>query len=113
VKLFNVTFDCADPPKVAGFWAELLGRSMAPGSGEFYAFLPGIPGEPNLLFLRVPEGRVGKNRVHLDLDADDLDEARRRVEGLGATFVHEKDEFGVHWMTFQDPEKNEFCIGTH
>lgn len=113
MKLFNVTFDCADPANVGGFWAELLGRSMAPGSNEFFAFLPGDHGEPNLLFLRVPEERAGKNRVHVDLDAPDLAEARRRVEGMGATFVHEKDEYGVHWMTFQDPEQNEFCIGTH
>ena len=110
MRIFNITFDCANAEKVAGFWAELLGRSLAPGSGEHYAFLPG---EPNLLFLRVPEGRVAKNRVHLDLDVDDLDDARRRVESLGATFVHEKDEYGVHWLTFQDPEQNEFCIAAH
>ena len=110
MRIYNVTFDCADAQKVAAFWAELLGRSPAPGSGEHYAYLPG---EPNLLFLRVPEGRTAKNRVHLDLDVDDLDEARQRVESLGATFVHEKDEFGVHWLTFQDPEQNEFCIAAH
>jgi hypothetical protein len=34
-------------------------------------------------------------------------------KSLGATFVHEKDEFGVHWLTFQDPEQNEFCIAAH
>jgi len=110
MRIFNITFDCADAQNVAAFWAELLGRPLAPGSGDFYAYLPG---EPNLLFLRVPESRVAKNRVHIDLDADDLGEARRRVESLGGTFVHEKDEYGVHWMTFQDSEQNEFCIGTH
>ena len=41
------------------------------------------------------------------------DVARQRVEELGATFVHEKDEYGVHWMTFHDPEGNEFCVGAH
>jgi catechol 2,3-dioxygenase-like lactoylglutathione lyase family enzyme len=110
MRIHNVTFDCANAEKVAGFWAELLGRSPAEGSGEHYAYLPG---EPNLLFLRVPEGRVAKNRVHLDLDVDDLDQARARAESLGATLVHEKDEYGVHWLTYQDPEGNEFCIAAH
>jgi predicted enzyme related to lactoylglutathione lyase len=63
--------------------------------------------------IKVPEGKTAKNRLHLDLDCDDLTEARRRLELLGASFVHEKDEYGVHWMTFQDPEGNEFCVAAH
>ena len=43
----------------------------------------------------------------------DLGVAREHLQSLGASFVHEKDEFGVHWMTFQDPEGNEFCIAAH
>ncbi len=110
MRILNVTFDCANAEQLAGFWAELLGRSPAPGSGEHYAYLAG---EPNLLFLQVPEDRVAKNRVHLDLDVDDLDAARGRAESLGATMVHEKEEYGVHWFTYQDPEGNEFCIAAH
>ncbi|MGH9187548.1 MAG: VOC family protein, partial [Acidimicrobiales bacterium] len=37
----------------------------------------------------------------------------RGSQDLGASFVHEKDEHGVHWMTFQDPEGNEFCVAAH
>jgi len=48
--------------------------------------------------------------MHLDLLCDDLLAARQQIEGLGGAFVHEKDEFGVHWMTFRDPEGNEFCV---
>jgi Glyoxalase-like domain len=55
MRILNVTFDCAHAEKVAGFWAELLGRTPAPGFGEHYAYLEG---EPNLLFLQVAEGRV-------------------------------------------------------
>ena len=61
----------------------------------------------------MPEGKTAKNRMHVDLDAGDLDEARRRLESLGATFVHEQNEYGVHWYTFQDPEGNEFCVAHH
>ena len=84
------------------------------GSGApFRAAYAYLPGEQNLLFLQVPEGRVAKNRVHLDLEVDDLDEARGRAEPLGAKVVHEKDEYGVHWFTYQDPEGNEFCMAAH
>ena len=67
----------------------------------------------NLLFIQVPEDRTAKNRVHIDLDAPDLAAARERLEGLGAEFVHEKDEHGLRWFTFRDPEDNEFCVGSH
>lgn len=110
MRLHNVVFDCADAGKIAEFWAAVLERSPAEGASEHIAFLPG---KPNFLFLRVPEGRQGKNRVHVDLDTEDLEDARRRLEALGATFVHEKDDYGLRWMTFQDPEHNEFCVARH
>ena len=61
----------------------------------------------------MPEGKTAKNRMHLDLDCDDLAGGRSQLESLGATFVHEKDEFGVNWMTFRDPEGNEFCVAAN
>jgi hypothetical protein len=62
----------------------------------------------------VPEPKAAKNRCHVDLDADaDLADIRTRLEGFGATFVHEKHQFGIAWMTFQDPAGNEFCVGEH
>jgi predicted enzyme related to lactoylglutathione lyase len=109
--IHNVTFDADDPPALAAFWAAVLEREVAPGASEFVAMLTGDA--PNFLFIKVPEGKTAKNRMHLDLDCPDLAAERRRVETLGATFVHEKDEWGVHWMTFTDPEGNEFCIAKH
>jgi len=58
----------------------------------------------------VPEGKMAKNRVHLDLAAEDRVAEVDRLVGLGATLVHEKEEWGVHWSTLQDPEGNEFCV---
>jgi len=110
----NVTFDCSDPPTLAAFWASVLEREVAPGASEFVAIIPGAaPGTPNFLFIRVPEGKTAKNRMHLDLDVADLVAERARLEALGARFVHDKDEWGVHWNTFTDPEGNEFCVATH
>ena len=112
--LQNITFDAADPPALADFWANVLERSVSPGANEFVAIIDGpAEGRPNLLFLKVPEGKAAKNRMHIDFDCADLAAERKRLEGMGASFVHEKDEWGVHWMTFTDPEGNEFCVAKH
>jgi predicted enzyme related to lactoylglutathione lyase len=108
--LFNITTDCEDPSALAGFWSTVLDIEIDDGANEFLAVLSG---QPNWLFLKVPEPKTAKNRVHVDLECADLDAERTRLEGLGATFVHEKNEYGIHWMTFQDPEGNEFCVAAH
>lgn len=105
----NVTFDCDDALALSGFWAQVVDRPVAAGASADFAV---IGGKPNLLFVKVPEAKAAKNRCHVDLDADaDLEEIRSRLEGFGASFVHEQHEFGIRWMTFTDPEGNEFCVG--
>ena len=101
----NVTFDCADAAELCRFWSAVLETDPIESQPQFAM----IPGRPNVLFLQVPEPKSAKNRCHLDLDCADLQAERNRLEGLGATFVHEKTEYGIHWMTFTDPEGNEFC----
>lgn len=113
MQIYNLTFDAHDPVELARFWSAVLERPVADGANEFFATIDRSPTSPALLFLRVPEAKTAKNRLHLDLDCDDLSVARARLEGLGASFVHEKDEFGVHWMTFDDPEGNELCVAAH
>ncbi len=113
MRIFNVTFDAHDPATLAAFWSAVLERPVDEGANEFYAVIGATETAPNMLFLRVPEGKQAKNRMHLDLACDELVADRSRLEELGATFVHEKDEFGVHWMTFRDPEGNEFCMAEH
>lgn len=107
----NVTMDCRDALGLSAFWSKVLDRPVAAGASEHFAV---IGGHPNMLFIQVPESKVAKNRCHVDLDADaPLEEIRERLEAFGATFVHRKDEFGISWMTFTDPEGNEFCVGEH
>ena len=109
----NVTFDCDDALALSEFWSKVVERPVASGATSDFAVIVGRP-HPNLLFIKVPEAKAAKNRCHVDLDADDpLDEVRARLEGFGAAFVHQKDEFGITWMTFTDPEGNEFCVGEH
>ena len=68
---------------------------------------------PRFMFLKVPEPKAAKNRVHLDLGTADLDAEVARALELGATLVVHRQEYGITWSTFTDPEGNEFCIGLH
>jgi predicted enzyme related to lactoylglutathione lyase len=113
MRLYNITFDAHDPVALATFWSAVLERPMLEWSNENFASIDRTESAPAWLFIRVPEGKTAKNRMHVDLDVDDLDGARRQLESLGASFVHERNEYGVHWYTFQDPEGNEFCVARH
>lgn len=113
VHLHSLTFDCADPPGLARFWSALTGYSVSEAN-ERYAALAGDGSVgPRFLFLKVTEGKAAKNRVHLDLGTADLDAEVDRIQGLGAALVHRRQEHGLAWATFTDPEGNEFCVGLH
>lgn len=112
----NITFDCVgDPYPVARFWSQVLGRPLhdddKPGDPE--AVVLGEGEMQNLLFVRVPEAKTVKNRVHIDLRPDDRtrDEEVERVLGLGAALVadHRRPD-GRGWVVLADPEGNEFCV---
>jgi hypothetical protein len=113
------TVDCADPERVASFWNAALGWggvSVAPdGSGA----LCGPPGGGAYLeFVRVPEGKAAKNRVHLGCSAGslaDLDAEIARLERLGASVAWEEDfppevAAGYRNVVLRDVEGNEFCL---
>ena len=108
----HVVFDSEDPTRLAGFWSAVLDRPVADGASPYFALIP--PGEaagPALMFLKVPEAKQVKNRVHVDLTGPDWRAEVERVVALGATKVAEYDEYGTAWATLRDPEGNEFDIG--
>lgn len=114
-----ITFDCANALTLAEFWSAALGRPIDPGEpapSPFFARL--APGEgdnagPVMMFIQVPEPKSVKNRTHLDLGTDDRDAEIKRLLALGATRIHDKEEWGIQWTTLADPEGNEFCIAEH
>jgi hypothetical protein len=108
ITIYGTSFDAADPVAVAGFWAEVLGRSVNPGATRESASLAARDGsgETPVMFHAVPEAKVVKNRLHLDLITDDFDTELARLRGLGAT---ELAEF-PNWSTLADPEGNEFDL---
>ena len=113
-----ITFDCVDALELATFWSEALGRPIdtgEPGPSRFFARLGAddVTGAPSMMFIAVPEPKTAKNRVHLDLGTEDRAAEVERLLALGATHIHDKDEYGMRWTTLADPEGNEFCVGQH
>jgi predicted enzyme related to lactoylglutathione lyase len=116
--LGNITFDCDDTLAVARFWSAALDRPIDPEPTPFFASIAKDDrGVPSWFFVKVPEPKTAKNRCHVDLEATDRAAVQAEVErltGLGATVVRTpKEEWGAYWATLQDPEGNEFCVGTH
>jgi predicted enzyme related to lactoylglutathione lyase len=111
LSIAHIVFDCENAEKLAGFWSQVLERTIDDGSNPFFATIGlGSPG-PALMFLKVEEPKRVKNRVHLDLSGPDWDGELERLTGLGATRVGEFREYGTHWVTLRDPEGNEFDLG--
>ncbi|WP_033319935.1 VOC family protein [Streptomyces yerevanensis] len=112
----HITFDCTgDPYDLGLFWSQLLGRPLAdddkPGDPE--ALIADPVGGPGLLFVRVPEPKTVKNRVHFDLRPQGRTRAEEveRAIRLGARLIadHTRSD-GRGWVTLADPEGNEFCV---
>jgi hypothetical protein len=111
----SMTIDCANPERLARWWAEALGwvvvrvdddgdTWVAPGTDP-NAFPHAIP----LLFLQDPNPKTVKNRLHLDLRPDDQTAEVSRLEGMGAVRV-DIGQGDVSWVVMADPEGNEFCV---
>jgi hypothetical protein len=112
-----------DPPDGAADWPTWLAAQGVPEEDWYagFAIEPEDGAHPRIYVQQVPEAKTAKNRVHLDLLAGGgsrvpLEEQRARVAAavarltaLGATYVTEKTELGVHWAVLLDPEGNEFC----
>jgi predicted enzyme related to lactoylglutathione lyase len=123
MRIRNITFDCAEPYELASFWSKVVGLPIDPddapeetrshpGDNEV-GILPADPGLPMLLFIRVPEGKTVKNRIHLDIGSPTRtrDEEVERIRELGAKVVADhRDPDGSGWVVMADPEGNEFCV---
>jgi predicted enzyme related to lactoylglutathione lyase len=109
-----VVVDAADPDRLATFWAQALGwRRTYENEHEVVLEPPaGSPEDgvsPDLLFIKVPDARVTKNRLHLDLRPTDQAAEVARLEGLGARPA-DIGQGEPGWVVLADPEGNEFCV---
>lgn len=105
-----ITVDCADPESLAQWWAQALGGTVnAVMPGEF--IIVELSNGPKLGFQSVEDPTPGKNRVHLDFHAADMEAEVERLVGLGASET-ERHSFGdaFSWVVLADPAGNAFCI---
>ncbi|MGY6501968.1 MAG: VOC family protein [Acidimicrobiales bacterium] len=125
-RLHDIVIDCRHPASLARFWAAVLEEyAVAPYDDAELARLrsagiddpqddptvlvEGPPGAPRLWCQSVPEPKVTKNRMHLDLAVDDVGTEIERLLDLGAAVIADhRSEGGL--VTLSDPEGNEFCL---
>ena len=111
VRLANICIDCADPAGLARFWSEALGWPVTSEEPDEVEIQPkNRPNGLDILFLKVPEAKTVKNRLHIDLRPDDRDAEVARLEGIGARRADVGQGPDVSWVVMADPEGNEFCV---
>lgn len=115
IRIQCLSIDTTDPAKLAAFWLAALGwRRTHEDDSEIVLEPPsGTPEDgivPDLLFLKVPEAKAVKNRLHLDLRPQDQNAEVARLEGLGARRVNVGQGDDVTWVVLADPDGNEFCV---
>ncbi len=99
----DLCIDASDPARLGPFWGAALGRVFA-AKDDGDGLLTGPTPQHTIWVNKVPESRVVKNRVHLDIYATDLAD----LEALGATIVHTQQDT-LRWTVMADPEGDEFC----
>ena len=108
--LHEIVVDCSNPIALARFWQALIGGEVIEEADD-WVVLDGDDDGFYIGFQQVMERKSGKNRVHLDVDVDDLDRAIDEAEQLGARKIGgviEGEEGPFQVMA--DPEGNEFCF---
>ena len=114
----QIVVDCAEPHRLAAFWAEALHYCHEEIDGFVGGLLDAVVDERGagtgrrLLFQAVPEPKSTKNRVHLDLlvGPGDVDAEVERLVALGASVVGVHDDPQGRWILMADPEGNEFDV---
>jgi hypothetical protein len=120
-KFTELAIDCADPSGLARFWCSVLNYEVQDEDDGIVTIGPPVapdgqnhlgPVPPTLTFAHVPEAKIVKNRLHLDVSPTDReqDEEVRRLLGLGARHADVGQGPDVSWVVLADPEGNEFCV---
>jgi predicted enzyme related to lactoylglutathione lyase len=110
----ELVLDCAEPKKLATFWREALDYRDYYADANLAVLVPKEGIASPLLLQSVPEPKVGKNRMHLDIVVDDIESEVHRLQGIGAHRIDEGVQSfgGTRWVRMSDPEQNEFCVST-
>ena len=111
-RIATIAVDAAQPEVVAEFWCQVLGWHVLERDDEMVSIGPDDGSGPGMDVIAVPEGKVVKNRLHLDLRADGTTTQQEldRLLALGARRTDVGQGPDVSWVVLADPEGNEFCL---
>jgi hypothetical protein len=115
LRIGALVVDARDPGTLARFWAAALDWVISHAEDPEWVVEPPEGSREDcvvadLLFIKVPEPKTGKNRLHFDLRPEDQAAELARLEALGATRVDVGQGKDVPWVVMADPEGNEFCL---
>ena len=110
-----ICVDSTDPSRIARFWEDALGWRRTEDTPDEVVLEPPLGtrengASPDLAFLRVPESKTVKNRLHIDLRPDDQAAEVERLEALGARRTSVGQGAESTWVVLADPDGNEFCV---
>lgn len=110
----ELVLDCAEPGRLAEFWCAALDYRNYYTDTTLAVLVPTQGMASPLILQGVPEAKAGKNRMHLDIVADDVEAEVHRLEALGAGRIDDGVQSfgGTHWVRMSDPEHNEFCVSS-
>jgi predicted enzyme related to lactoylglutathione lyase len=111
ISVLAISFDAHHAARLAQFWAQALHRTLNDGATEDFASIAADAGlGAVLMFHKVPEDKTVKNRLHFDLQAPDVVAEANRLTSLGAKQIRSLSENSNRWISFTDPEGNEFDL---
>jgi len=105
----QIVVDAEDPARLARWWAEALGYGIVHEQPDEIEIRRSPDELPGLLFTPVPDRKIVKNRLHIDLRPDDQESEVERLVDMGARPV-DIGQHEVGWVVLADPEGNEFCV---
>ncbi len=111
-RTIGITIDCNDLDDMARFWCDALGYDDGGSQAQYRWLHPSQGTGPSIILQQVPEARSGKNRLHLDIYAADIEGEAVRLIGAGAHRIDAAPIVEVEntWIRLRDPEGNEFCV---
>lgn len=105
----QTSVDANDPASLGRWWQQALGWVVVDESADVCEIRPTPNQLPGILFVRVPEAKTVKNRLHFDFRPDDHEHEVDRLLKLGAVRV-DIGQGEQSWVVLADPEGNEFCV---
>lgn len=113
VSVGYVSIDCQDAQQLCIFWSKVFGLQVEEFAPDEYVLreVPGL-GSAGLLFIKTPDAKVTKNRLHLDLQPIDQEAEVARLKAMGAVEIEigQSESQRTSWVVLADPEGNEFCV---